>query len=202
MGQDLPSSRGGVCSIFADGDALSTDHRPDRIQCTAGGGGGKWCVPSVPETLSIRPGLINTTIYLDDDENVGQNETDTALEDKVQAYETLIVFASTLQAHFGPYVSQTLELAIRDGLSGKRDPFKTDEDGVRTWDPGYGWNEGLRESCAMSVSTSLLIHFELNPILIPLPLLHARPRTHVFDICHLYLFYFSSPLLIVNELLC
>ena len=35
-----------------------------------------------------------------------------ALEDKCQAFETLLIHASTLNARFGPYVSQVLELAL------------------------------------------------------------------------------------------
>ena len=55
-----------------------------------------------------------------------------ALEDKCQAFETLLIHASTLNARFGPYVSQVLELAL----------------------PGLRFyiHEGVQEACAMCVA--------------------------------------------------
>ena len=52
-----------------------------------------------------------------------------ALEDKCQAFETLLIHASTLNARFGPYVSQVLELAL----------------------PGLRFyiHDGVQEACAM-----------------------------------------------------
>ena len=35
-----------------------------------------------------------------------------ALEEKCQAFETLVIYCSTLSAHFAPYLSQTLELVL------------------------------------------------------------------------------------------
>ena len=57
-----------------------------------------------------------------------------ALEDKCQAFETLLIHASTLNARFGPYVSQVLELAL----------------------PGLRFyiHDGVQEACAMYVSRS------------------------------------------------
>ena len=54
-----------------------------------------------------------------------------ALEDKCQAFETLLIHASTLNARFGPYVSQVLELAL----------------------PGLRFyiHDGVQEACAMYV---------------------------------------------------
>ncbi|TBU51233.1 ARM repeat-containing protein [Dichomitus squalens] len=54
-----------------------------------------------------------------------------ALEDKCQAFETLLIHASTLNARFGPYVSQTLELAL----------------------PGLRFyiHDGVQEACAMLI---------------------------------------------------
>ena len=54
-----------------------------------------------------------------------------ALEDKCQAFETLLIHASTLNARFGPYVAQVLELAL----------------------PGLRFyiHEGVQEACAMYV---------------------------------------------------
>ena len=59
-----------------------------------------------------------------------------ALEDKCQAFETLLIHASTLNARFGPYVSQTLELAL----------------------PGLRFyiHDGVQEACAMYVSPHVL----------------------------------------------
>ena len=56
-----------------------------------------------------------------------------ALEDKCQAFETLLIHASTLSARFGPYVSQVLELAL----------------------PGLRFyiHDGVQEACAMCVPT-------------------------------------------------
>ncbi|KAL1940497.1 hypothetical protein VTO73DRAFT_9069 [Trametes versicolor] len=54
-----------------------------------------------------------------------------ALEDKCQAFETLLIHASTLNARFGPYVAQVLELAL----------------------PGLRFyiHEGVQEACAMLI---------------------------------------------------
>ncbi|KAL7277457.1 hypothetical protein ACG7TL_008378 [Trametes sanguinea] len=54
-----------------------------------------------------------------------------ALEDKCQAFETLLIHASTLNARFGPYVSQVLDLAL----------------------PGLRFyiHEGVQEACAMLI---------------------------------------------------
>lgn len=64
-----------------------------------------------------------------------------ALEDKCQAFETLLIHASTLNARFGPYVAQVLELAL----------------------PGLRFyiHDGVQEACAMLVartSSTVLSH--------------------------------------------
>ena len=63
-----------------------------------------------------------------------------ALEDKCQAFETLLIHASTLNARFGPYISQVLELAL----------------------PGLRFyiHEGVQEACAMCV----VIRFTLSTV--------------------------------------
>lgn len=35
-----------------------------------------------------------------------------AIEEKCQAFETLVIYCSTLSSRFAPYLSQTLELAL------------------------------------------------------------------------------------------
>ena len=35
-----------------------------------------------------------------------------AIEEKCQAFETLVIYCSTLNSRFAPYLSQTLELAL------------------------------------------------------------------------------------------
>ena len=54
-----------------------------------------------------------------------------ALEDKCQAFETLVIYVSTLGPKFAPYLTQSLELV----LSGLK----------------FLFHEGVREACAMYV---------------------------------------------------
>ena len=60
-----------------------------------------------------------------------------ALEDKCQAFETLLIHASTLNARFGPYVQQVLDLAL----------------------PGLRFyiHDGVQEACAMYVPLPSLL---------------------------------------------
>lgn len=52
-----------------------------------------------------------------------------AIEEKCQAFETLVVYASTLGARFAPYLPQSLELVL-PGLK-------------------FFFHEGVREACAV-----------------------------------------------------
>ena len=52
-----------------------------------------------------------------------------AIEEKCQAFETLVIYASTLGARFAPYLSQTLEVSIPS---------------LR-----FYFHDGVREACAM-----------------------------------------------------
>ena len=51
------------------------------------------------------------------------------IEEKCQAFETLIIYCSTLDARFAPYLAQTLEVTL-PGLK-------------------FYFHEGVREACAM-----------------------------------------------------
>jgi len=57
-----------------------------------------------------------------------------AIEEKCQAFETLVIYSSTLGARFAPYLPQSLELALP---------------GLR-----FYFHDGVREACAMYVSIS------------------------------------------------
>lgn len=56
-----------------------------------------------------------------------------AIEEKCQAFETLVIYVSTLGARFAPYLQQSLELVL-PGLK-------------------FLFHEGVREACAMCVLT-------------------------------------------------
>ena len=58
-----------------------------------------------------------------------------AIEEKCQAFETLVIYCSTLQGRFAPYLSQSLELTLPS---------------LR-----FYFHEGVREACAMYVSRIL-----------------------------------------------
>ena len=53
------------------------------------------------------------------------------LEEKCQAFETLVIYVSTLQGKFAPYLGQSLELVLPS---------------LR-----FYFHEGVREACALSV---------------------------------------------------
>jgi importin-5 len=53
------------------------------------------------------------------------------IEDKCQAFETMVIYASTLGGRFAPYLSQTLEVALPQ---------------LR-----FYFHDGVREACAMYV---------------------------------------------------
>ena len=55
-----------------------------------------------------------------------------ALEEKCQAFETLVIYCSTLKARFAPYLTQCLELVLPS--------LK------------FYFHEGVREACAMYVA--------------------------------------------------
>lgn len=60
-----------------------------------------------------------------------------AIEEKCQAFETLVVYVSTLGARFAPYLPQSLELVL-PALK-------------------FLFHEGVREACAVYVSTRLYL---------------------------------------------
>ena len=62
-----------------------------------------------------------------------------AIEEKCQAFETLVIYCSTLQARFAPYLSQSLELTLPS---------------LR-----FYFHDGVREACAMYVLQSLPLFF-------------------------------------------
>lgn len=61
-----------------------------------------------------------------------------AMEEKCQAFETLVIYASTLGPRFAPYVESTLSITL---------PCLR-----------FYFHEGVREACAMSVALSFLLH--------------------------------------------
>ncbi|OSC97013.1 ARM repeat-containing protein [Trametes coccinea BRFM310] len=99
----------------------------------------------MPPLLRVAGSKADISIYADDDEEPEDRDgwesismdgrqvgvKTSALEDKCQAFETLLIHASTLNARFGPYVSQVLDLAL----------------------PGLRFyiHEGVQEACAMLV---------------------------------------------------
>ncbi|KAI0761084.1 ARM repeat-containing protein [Trametes elegans] len=98
----------------------------------------------MPPLLRVASSKADISIYDDDEEHEDRDGWESismdgrqvgvktsALEDKCQAFETLLIHASTLNARFGPYVAQVLELAL----------------------PGLRFyiHEGVQEACAMLV---------------------------------------------------
>ncbi|PIL26735.1 hypothetical protein GSI_11149 [Ganoderma sinense ZZ0214-1] len=98
----------------------------------------------MPPLLRVASSKADISIYDDDEEHEDREGWESismdghqvgvktsALEDKCQAFETLLIHASTLNARFGPYVSQVLELAL----------------------PGLRFyiHDGVQEACAMLV---------------------------------------------------
>ncbi|KAI0364989.1 ARM repeat-containing protein [Pilatotrama ljubarskyi] len=98
----------------------------------------------MPPLLRVASSKADISIYDDDEEHEDRDGWESismdgrqvgvktsALEDKCQAFETLLIHASTLNARFGPYVAQVLELAL----------------------PGLRFyiHEGVQEACAMLI---------------------------------------------------
>ena len=54
-----------------------------------------------------------------------------AIEEKCQAFETLLIYCSTLGARFAPYLSQSLELVLPSLM--------------------FYFHDGVREACALYV---------------------------------------------------
>jgi importin-5 len=52
-----------------------------------------------------------------------------AIEEKCQAFETLVIYTSTLGSRFAPYLAQTLEIALPSMQ--------------------FHFHDGVREACAM-----------------------------------------------------
>ncbi|KNZ79775.1 Importin subunit beta-3 [Termitomyces sp. J132] len=101
-------------------------------------------VPSLLQTASAKP---DVSVYDDHEaqEKVEEREgwetvvmdgrtlgiRTSAIEEKCQAFETLVIYCSTLGARFAPYVPQTLEVTL-PGLS-------------------FYYHDGVREACAILV---------------------------------------------------
>ncbi|KAI0712864.1 armadillo-type protein [Cerioporus squamosus] len=98
----------------------------------------------MPPLLRVASSKADISIYDDEEEHEDRDGWESisldgrqvgvktsALEDKCQAFETLLIHASTLNARFGPYVSQVLELAL----------------------PGLRFyiHDGVQEACAMLI---------------------------------------------------
>jgi len=98
----------------------------------------------------VMPPLVNAagtkadiSVYDEDEQNVTEREgwetlrldgqtvgiRTSAIEEKCQAFETLVIYCSTLQARFAPYLSQSLELTLPS---------------LR-----FYFHDGVREACAM-----------------------------------------------------
>jgi hypothetical protein len=60
-----------------------------------------------------------------------------AIDEKCQAFETLVIYCSTLGARFAPYLQQSLEMVLQS---------------LR-----FGLHDGVREACAMCVPSSFVI---------------------------------------------
>ncbi|KAI0827529.1 ARM repeat-containing protein [Trametes gibbosa] len=102
----------------------------------------------MPPLLRVASSKADISIYDDEEEHEDRDGWESismdghqvgvktsALEDKCQAFETLLIHASTLNARFGPYVAQVLELAL----------------------PGLRFyiHEGVQEACAMLIPVLL-----------------------------------------------
>ena len=92
--------------------------------------------------LYICDALLTNCLIIDGDENEERKGWETisvdgqalgirtsVIEEKCQAFETLIIYCSTLDARFAPYLAQTLEVTL-PGLK-------------------FYFHEGVREACAM-----------------------------------------------------
>ncbi|KIM73570.1 hypothetical protein PILCRDRAFT_829051 [Piloderma croceum F 1598] len=100
----------------------------------------------------VMPPLVNAastkadiSVYDEDEQNVEEREgwetlqldgqtvgiRTSAIEEKCQAFETLVIYCSTLQARFAPYLAQSLELTLPS---------------LR-----FYFHDGVREACAMLV---------------------------------------------------
>ena len=65
-----------------------------------------------------------------------------AIEEKCQAFETMVIYCSTLGSRFAPYLSQSLELGEQS--SNTRDIFGSDAVNIAVKRPGVGewWSGG------------------------------------------------------------
>jgi len=102
---------------------------------------------SVYDTLLLDYLFCSRSLFLtdEDDQNIAEREgwetlrldgqalgiRTSAIEEKCQEFETLVIYCSTLQARFAPYLSQSLELTLPS---------------LR-----FYFHDGVREACAMLV---------------------------------------------------
>jgi hypothetical protein len=65
-----------------------------------------------------------------------------AIDEKCQAFETLVIYCSTLGARFAPYLQQSLEVVLQS---------------LR-----FVLHDGVREACALYVQVFLFFLFSVN----------------------------------------
>jgi hypothetical protein len=99
----------------------------------------------MPPLVNAASAKADISVYDEDEENIEEREgwetlqldgqtvgiRTSAIEEKCQAFETLVIYCSTLQARFAPYLSQSLELTLPS---------------LR-----FYFHDGVREACAMLV---------------------------------------------------
>ncbi|TFK68992.1 ARM repeat-containing protein [Pluteus cervinus] len=95
----------------------------------------------MPSLLTTASAKADISVYEEDEERDGWETVSvdgqvlgirtSAIEEKCQAFETLVIYCSTLGARFAPYLAQTLELALPS--------LK------------FYFHEGVREACAMLI---------------------------------------------------
>ncbi|TFK20034.1 ARM repeat-containing protein [Coprinopsis marcescibilis] len=99
----------------------------------------------MPSLLTTASAKADINVYDEDVENMEEKEgweviemdgqtlgiRTSSIEEKCQAFETLVIYCSTLGAHFAPYLSQTLEITL-PALK-------------------FYFHDGVREACAMLV---------------------------------------------------
>lgn len=145
MGENLPSDGTRIRTLSPCGHASSRERRQykGRHLCLWYSRSKAYTAPSSDffhfsdedeEKIEEREGW--ETVQLDG-QTVGIRTS--AIEEKCQAFETLVIYCSTLQARFAPYLSQSLELTLPS---------------LR-----FYFHDGVREACAMYVLQSLPLFF-------------------------------------------
>ena len=82
-----------------------------------------------------------------------------AMDEKCHAFETLVIYCSTLGSRFAPYLAQTLEVTL---------PCLR-----------FYFHEGVREACAMYVSLSKPFFLNLKPFKSDVLFLQDYPNSPV-----------------------